>query len=240
MLVRHPVSCHRPYVACICISCTTHSHTFLERGYPKTLEALAAHVCQPCFPELLRRFLYEEVNGPPPEDAPPIPIDACPIFLGRITVHHSAIARFYAPSDLGGAGGMYREHIRSNPHWHGYARRDTVLVDVGAEAMRGLVVGRVHLFFSFVFADKQFECALINWLVPVGDAPDPDTGMWVVTNAGCRRWQSSMLTPLRAPPISLGSTVQMRFLKISIFRTHWMLLILILSIHTQTTICMNS
>ncbi|KAJ7457137.1 hypothetical protein B0H11DRAFT_2160829 [Mycena galericulata] len=151
-----------------------------QRGYPKTLEALAAHIQQPRFPELFRRFLYEEQNGPPAEDAPPVPIDVCPVFGGRITVHHSAIARFYAPSDLGGAGGMYREHIRSNPNWHGYARRDTVLVDVGAPVMRGLVIGRVLLFFSFAFADKLFECALVNWLVPVGDTPDPDTGMWVV------------------------------------------------------------
>ncbi|KAJ7884750.1 hypothetical protein B0H14DRAFT_3128302 [Mycena olivaceomarginata] len=88
--------------------------------------------------------------------------------------------RFYAPSDLGGAGGMYRERIRSNPNWHGYPRRDTVLVDVGAPLMRGIVIGRVLLFFSFVFADRSFECALVNWFVPVGNAPDPDTGMWVV------------------------------------------------------------
>ncbi|KAJ7670784.1 hypothetical protein DFH06DRAFT_981087 [Mycena polygramma] len=152
----------------------------IERGYPKALQALAAHIHQPQLPDLLRRFLHEEVNGLPDGDAPAVPIDACPIFEGRITVHHSAIARFYAPSDLGGAGGMYRERIRSNPNWHGYARRDTVLVDVGAAVMHGLVIGRVLLFFSFVYMDHIFECALVNWLVPVNDTPDPDTGMWVV------------------------------------------------------------
>ncbi|KAJ7108121.1 hypothetical protein C8R44DRAFT_842997 [Mycena epipterygia] len=151
-----------------------------QRGYPKTLGALAAHIQQPLLPTLLRRFLHEELNGAPNADDVLIPIDACPIFSGRITVHHSAIARFYAPSDLGGAGGMYRERIRSNPNWHGYARRDTVLVDVGTPMMGGIVIGRVQLFFSFAFADKLFECALVNWLVPVGNAPDPDTGMWVV------------------------------------------------------------
>ncbi|KAJ6533564.1 hypothetical protein B0H19DRAFT_1324326 [Mycena capillaripes] len=150
-----------------------------QRGYPKTLQALAAHIAQPRFPELLRRFLYEELNGPP-EDDTLIPLAACPTFAGHILVHHSAVARFYAPSDLGGAGGMYRERIRSNPNWHGYARRDTVLVDVAADAMCGLVIGRVQLFFSYVFRDQSYECALVHWLVPVGDAPDPDTGMWVV------------------------------------------------------------
>ncbi|KAF7372792.1 hypothetical protein MSAN_00485000 [Mycena sanguinolenta] len=151
-----------------------------QRGYPKTIEVLAAHIHQPRLPDLFRRFLYEELHGPPDDNAPAVPIDACPVFAGRITVHHSAVARFYAPSDLGGAGGMYRERIRSNPNWHGYARRDTCLVDVGGPIMHGLVIGRVILFFSFVFSERVFECALVNWLVPVGNAPDPDTGMWVV------------------------------------------------------------
>ncbi|KAJ7429538.1 hypothetical protein B0H11DRAFT_2405483 [Mycena galericulata] len=151
-----------------------------QRGYPPHLRTLATHISQPQFPELFRRFLYEEIHGSGDPDLPPIPIDACPVFSGRITVYHSAIARFYAPSDLGGAGGMYRERIRSNPNWHGYARRDTVLVDVGAPTMNGVVVGRVHLFFSFAFSEQLYECALVNWLVPVGQAPDPDTGLWVV------------------------------------------------------------
>ncbi|KAJ6494469.1 hypothetical protein C8R45DRAFT_1052927 [Mycena sanguinolenta] len=86
--------------------------------------------------------------------------------MWQVTVHHSAVARFYTPSDLGGARRMYREH--------------TVLVDVGTPIMHGLVIGRVLLFFSFVFSDRVFECALVNCLVPVGDEPDPDTGMWVV------------------------------------------------------------
>ncbi|KAJ7759463.1 hypothetical protein B0H14DRAFT_2404091, partial [Mycena olivaceomarginata] len=152
----------------------------------------AAYIHQPRFLDLFRRFLYEELNGPPEDDGPLVAIDACPVFAGRITVHHSAIARFYAPSDLGGAGGMYRERIRSNPDWHGYARRDTVLVDVAAPVMCGLVIARVQLFFSFIFRDQRYECALVNWLVPVGDVPDPDTGMWVVEverQLGSRRWQ---------------------------------------------------
>ncbi|KAJ7916405.1 hypothetical protein B0H13DRAFT_1871178 [Mycena leptocephala] len=64
-----------------------------------------------------------------------------PNFDGPITVQHSAIARFYAPSDLCGAGAMYRERIRSNPRWHGYARRDTVLVNVGGPVMGGIIIG---------------------------------------------------------------------------------------------------
>ncbi|KAJ6494335.1 hypothetical protein C8R45DRAFT_1135098 [Mycena sanguinolenta] len=151
-----------------------------QRGYPRSLDQLAAHIHQPQFPTVFRRFLHEELHGPPDPQLPLIPIDECPTFAGRINVHHSAIARFYAPSDLGGAGGMYRERIRSNPNWHGYPRRDTVLIDVGSDIMGGIVIGRVHLFFSFDFAERLYECALVNWLTPVGNSPDPDTGMWVV------------------------------------------------------------
>ncbi|KAJ7234268.1 hypothetical protein C8J57DRAFT_1453129 [Mycena rebaudengoi] len=150
-----------------------------ERGYPKYLLALAAYIGEPDFPLLFRQFLHAEVHGPIDDGALPV-LETCPAFAGRISVHHSAVARFYAPSDLGGAGGMYRERIRSNPHWHGYARRDTVLIDVGGPVMGGIIIGRVRLFFSFVFQGQDYECALVNWLVPVGVAPDPDTGMWVV------------------------------------------------------------
>ncbi|KAJ7219449.1 hypothetical protein GGX14DRAFT_533211 [Mycena pura] len=152
-----------------------------QRGYPKDLNALAAHVAQPTLPLLLHRFLHAEVHGPAAEDAVPPPLHMCPIFAGQITIHHSAIARFYAPSDLCGAGGMSRERIRSNPRWHGYVRQDMVLVDAGGgAAMGGLIAGRAMLLFSFSFQDQEYECALVHWFIPVGDAPDPDTGMWVV------------------------------------------------------------
>jgi hypothetical protein len=71
-----------------------------------------------------------------------------------------------------------------------------VLVDAGAAVMRGLVIGRVLLFFSFTFAERSFECALVNWLVPVGDAPDPDTGMWVVELERCRRVPTLAIIPV--------------------------------------------
>src|ERR1700677_5077211 len=32
------------------------------RGYPTSVGALAAHIEQPRFPELLRRFLYDQLN----------------------------------------------------------------------------------------------------------------------------------------------------------------------------------
>ena len=46
--------------------------------------------------------------------------------------------------------------------------------------MRGLDVGRVRLFFSFNHRGTKYPCALIHWYSRVGDAPDEDTGMWIV------------------------------------------------------------
>ncbi|KAJ7150482.1 hypothetical protein C8R43DRAFT_887359, partial [Mycena crocata] len=99
-------------------------------------------------------------------------------------VYHSATARFYAPSDLCGAGGMHRERIRSNLRWHGsYPRRDTVLITLDSErpGMLGMTVGRVFLFFSFTHVDTYYRCALVQWFPRYDTSPDPDTGLWVVT-----------------------------------------------------------
>lgn len=149
------------------------------RGYPRTAESLANHIREPQFVELLRRFLYEQVKGASSAD---VPLDECPSFTGTISVFHSVVARFYAPSDLCGAGGMYRERIRSNSNWRGeYARYDTVFVvlDETLNGMPGMAIGHARLFFSFKFRNEVHSCALIHWLVPSGE-PDEDTGMWVV------------------------------------------------------------
>lgn len=152
----------------------------LEYKYPRRLNDLARHIEEPGFPLALRRFLYE-LRYP---DSNTIPdLDDCPEFDGQIDVFHSAVARFYAPSDLCGAGGMYRERIRSNPLWYGIApRRDTVFVVLDEEeaGMRGMVIAQVLLFFSFKYARRDFACALVHWLVCDGDEPDADTGMWTV------------------------------------------------------------
>lgn len=153
-----------------------------EQGYPRAVEDLAAHIGQPKLPELLRQFLYNQLNPDSNIPSTEVDLEDCPRFMGSIYVYHSAIARFYAPSDLCGAGGMYRERIHSNPDWRGeYARRDTMFVETNADldGMRGMAIGRALLFFSFTFHDRYYPCALVHWLVP-GDAPDEDTGLWVV------------------------------------------------------------
>ncbi|KAH9979150.1 hypothetical protein BJV74DRAFT_900472 [Russula compacta] len=145
------------------------------QGYPCRAEALANHIGEPQFVELLQRFLYEQVNpntATLPED---VPLNECPSFVGSISVFHSAIARFYAPSDLCGAGGMYHERIHSNPNWRReYACYDTMFVETNSEldGMPGMAIGRAHLFFLFKFRGKQYSFPY--------NKPDEDTGMWVV------------------------------------------------------------
>jgi len=104
-------------------------------------------------------------------------------FLGHIHVYHSATATFYAPSDLCGSGGLFRETIRSTPYFRGGLRRDTVFVerDATKAGMEGMDAARVQLFFSFSTGRNTYSCALINWYLHDRDAgPDEDTGMWEV------------------------------------------------------------
>jgi hypothetical protein len=67
---------------------------------------------------------------------------------------------------------------------------DTVLVSMGNDkyndlaAMRGLLVARVWLLFSYFdpYYRKDISCALVSWFVHPGDNPecDEETGMWKV------------------------------------------------------------
>ncbi|KIL57451.1 hypothetical protein M378DRAFT_188432 [Amanita muscaria Koide BX008] len=150
--------------------------------YPKFLSNLAKYIEQPGFPTALRRFVFAQ-RHPTSDGFPPI----LPEFSSKISVFHSAIASFYAPSDLCGAGGMYQEHIRANPSCAGKPQFDTVFItvaDAGSEeehALRGMLIAQVLLFFSFndPLLQKEIPCALINWFIPKSDKLDPITGMWV-------------------------------------------------------------
>ncbi|KAH9043629.1 hypothetical protein EDB85DRAFT_1838587, partial [Lactarius pseudohatsudake] len=90
---------------------------YVEHDYPHDVDSLARILNQPQFPDVLRRFLWDQVTSDPSRSPDDVPLDECPQFEGHIKVYHSAVARFYAPSDLCGTGGMYREQIRSTPNW---------------------------------------------------------------------------------------------------------------------------
>lgn len=133
--------------------------------------------------QLIRRFLYQ-IQHPDvePDDIPEA--DLVWLWEGeKVSVHYSAAAVFYAPSEHAGPHGMHRELIRSTSSWYGGApRHDTVLVctDQNAVGMDGMVVARVLSFFSFAYDGTRHSCALVEWFILDNEEPDPVTGMWVV------------------------------------------------------------
>ncbi|TFK63944.1 hypothetical protein BDN72DRAFT_291432 [Pluteus cervinus] len=154
-----------------------------EPGYPRDLNELGIYIHQPEFPEALQQFLWGQLHPDSTIPSTDVPDDDLPTIKCPVYVHHSAVARFYAPSDLCGAGGMKQERIRSHPHWkNNDARWDTAFIETDADqpGMLGFTIGRVLLFFSFRYLDQRYECALVHWLVRYDEEPDPETGLWIV------------------------------------------------------------
>ncbi|PBK83357.1 hypothetical protein ARMGADRAFT_1055759 [Armillaria gallica] len=150
---------------------------------PRNIHLLAQRLSLPRLPELVQRFLYEQLSINPqvaPED---VDLDQCPQYHGKITVYPSAISTYYAPSDLSGIGGLYRERIRAMTSWRkGSSCYDCVFCEAeeDGEGFQALHVACVRLFFSLRHHGIYYPCALVTWFSPVGDVPCPDTGMWVV------------------------------------------------------------
>lgn len=144
---------------------------------------LGVHVGHPELHELIRRFLFDQLNNEGDVDGRHVNLDLCPQFQDRVFLYHSAVSTFYAPSDLSGIGGMRQERIHAVPTWfHGRGRYDTILLnkDTDQDGFAGLHVARALLFLSFTFAGVAYPCSLIHWFSTVGDRPDEITGMWKV------------------------------------------------------------
>lgn len=166
--------------------CATRTLTSITvRGLPKHLEELAVAINVPKLPELLQRFLLVQIR---PDGAQmrseDVPLANCPPAPPRIDVYPSAVAVFRAPSDVCGTKGMTKERIRSVSSWRGGPPRHDcafVVEDETQPGFRGLSVVRVHLLFSFKYANGvTYPCALVSWFVPIGDSPCDETGMWIV------------------------------------------------------------
>ncbi|KAI0702724.1 hypothetical protein C8Q76DRAFT_771687 [Earliella scabrosa] len=153
-------------------------------GFPSDLGHVAHLIHVPQLPNLIRRFLYSELNPGAIIDFETVDIAQCPQPPSRINVFPSAVALFHAPSDLCGAHGMKKERIRAVRSWRGGpARYDCAFVtdDETLPGFRGLAVVRVLLFFSFKYANGiTYPCALVSWFVTSGNAPCEETGMWIV------------------------------------------------------------
>jgi hypothetical protein len=165
---------------CACVHHLTAGHCTVSSA---SAEELARDINHPNFPHLLARFLFDQAYAPDGLSSDDVDSSEWPEFDGRLHVHGSAAAVFYAPSELAGPHGMHREHIRSTPLWNKqYMRRDTALIQVGSEddPMGGMLVGRVVRFLAFTHDDVRHHCALVEWLIPDGDERDDVTGMWKI------------------------------------------------------------
>lgn len=148
------------------------------------MHSLTTFLNIPQHTDLVYRFVYEQENPATPladnNPTPAVPdLEFC-----KVRVFISAMATFYAPSDISGLGGMRRERIRATPSWRqGFARHDCVFIsrDVEEPGLRGLHVGHIRLFFSVKSTSGLYPCTLVEWFSPLSDAPDPDTDMWIVT-----------------------------------------------------------
>ncbi|TFK23906.1 hypothetical protein FA15DRAFT_656387 [Coprinopsis marcescibilis] len=133
-----------------------------EQGYPRVLKDLADYIS---LPQLVPAFIRN-------------------LYMTRIFVHHSIIARLYAPSNLCGPAGMHCQTVWCNPAWEGGGRFNTVFMHQTEEdcAVPGPKVAQLYLVFSFTDETTDIErcCALVSMFPVEGDVKDPVTGMWVV------------------------------------------------------------
>ncbi|KAI0339648.1 hypothetical protein BDW22DRAFT_1336015 [Trametopsis cervina] len=154
------------------------------QGYPNTVRDLAVFLANPTLPNLVAQFIYNQENADAPlmnED--PMPMDQ-DLDYYTVRVFPSAVATFYAPSEVSGLGGMYRERIRATRCWRGGAPRyDCIYVnaDPSKPGLRGLLIARVRLLFTVKKSIIKYPCALVEWYSPVEDCADKDTGMWIVS-----------------------------------------------------------
>ena len=135
---------------------------------------------------MVQQFLYDQIYPDSEIPSSQLEVTAYPDFGGRISIFYSAISTFHAPSDISNVDNLRREYIRATPSWrNGAARYDCVFLNTDSEmeeleGMHGLEVARVLAFFSFIFNEEEYQCALIHWFCRVDSQPDPDAGMWIV------------------------------------------------------------
>lgn len=159
-----------------------------ERGYPRLLGPLGAHIGHHSLELLTRKFLHQSLrdsNTDSVDSDSSVRENDLPHISSKVSIYHSAVAVFYAPSDNCGIHGMKRERIRCSPSWFGVPRRDTVLVTINENrpGFRGMSAARLVLLFSFTHQQTTYPCALVQWYNTHGHGRDPKTGLWKVKPA---------------------------------------------------------
>src|SRR5258708_1269222 len=111
----------------------------------QTAESVQQTLKQPDFVDLIRRFLYAQRHLE--SNIKHISLDDLPAFHEKVTLYPSAVATFYAPSDISGTGGIRCEDIHTTSDWgkNHECWYDCIFVnsDPSASAMRGLEIAHV-------------------------------------------------------------------------------------------------
>ncbi|OBZ67134.1 hypothetical protein A0H81_12921 [Grifola frondosa] len=129
----------------------------VQRQHNRSAVKLGHEIGQPRLPELISRFLYEQLNPESAVSGMHVPLTACPAFDEAISVFYSAAATYYAPSDPSGVGGMHRERIRATPLWWAQHHDLTAIWLHSFDDALISTSGRTALVFAFAaHLEKQF------------------------------------------------------------------------------------
>ncbi len=102
---------------CECISFISFHNIYLDTEQRLTPADFAVEIELPSFPELIQRFLYDQLYPGNRLGSSDVSLSACPVFSGTLSLFSSATEFFYAPSDPSGIGGMRHEQIRATDSW---------------------------------------------------------------------------------------------------------------------------
>jgi hypothetical protein len=150
-----------------------------------TVNEFAHSLGQPNIIDMLRLFITDQTHANSDSDMSLTDFsdNQLPEFDDLITLYPSAVATYFAPSNLSGIGGMHSERIRATPNWRKEGPcYDPIFVNTNPkeDGMCSLDVARVKQFFSFKSQGHLYPCAIVQWYSHCYDEPDEDTGMWVV------------------------------------------------------------
>ena len=153
-----------------------------------TLPKAARLLQQPSFPSLVQKFLYAQLYPDSEISLHDILEDSLPMISDKTHVFNSAIATFYASSNISGVTGMCCEYIQAATLWRkGPACYDCVLVNANPDidGAHGFEIACMFLFFSFQHQDKEYPCALVHCFSSKGLDGDTVIGLkieypWII------------------------------------------------------------
>ncbi|KAI0297314.1 hypothetical protein B0F90DRAFT_1811137 [Multifurca ochricompacta] len=111
--------------------------------YPQSLEELSNVVNEPNLPYLTQLFLLDQLH---------LNDTSLPPITSKISVFHSAVATFFAPSDPSGIYGKGPRHDCA-----------FIVEDEAKPGMQGLNIVCVQLMFSFKYNNIKYPCSLVDW-----------------------------------------------------------------------------